>query len=197
MRTFASIVFASILLLLAGACAQHPAQPAAPPAAPQFSTTATIKDIMDSMVEPNGDFVFDSVETIIDAKGEHNKMPRTDDEWKAVRRATVTVMEATNSLRVPGRHVAQAGEKAADPKVELGPEQIQALIDGDRASFNGFAKGLHDAMNEALNAVNAKDAAKLFEVADGIDKACEDCHLKYWYPNEKKAIAEEQAKQPK
>ena len=194
MRTFASLVFASILLLLAGACAQQ--QPAAQPqsATPQFQTVATIKDIMDSMVEPNGDFVFDSVETIIDAKGEHNKMPRTDDEWKAVRRAAVSMMEATNSLRVPGRHVAQAGEKADDPKVELGPEQIQALIDGDQASFNGFAKGLHDAMNEALNAVNAKDAAKLFEVADGIDKACEDCHLKYWYPNEKQAIAAEAEK---
>ena len=194
MRTFASLVFASILLLLAGACAQQ--QPAAQPqsAASKLETTATIKDIMDSMVEPNADFVFDSVETIIDAKGEHNKLPRTDDEWKAVRRAAVTVMEATNSLRVPGRRVAQAGEKADDPKVELGPEQIQALIDGDRESFDNFAKGLHSAMNAAFDAVNAKDAAKLFDVADGIDKACEDCHLKYWYPNEKQAIAAEAEK---
>jgi hypothetical protein len=195
MRTFASLVFASVLLLLASACAQQPAQPAAATtAAPKFETTATVKDIMDSMVEPNADLVFDSVETIIDAKGEHNKLPRTDDEWKAVRRATVIVMEATNSLRVPGRHVAQPGEKADDPKVELGPEQIQALIDGDRESFNNFAKGLHDAMTAAFNAVNAKDAAKLFEVADGIDKACEECHLKYWYPNEKQAIAAEAEK---
>ena len=76
MRTFASLVFASILLLLAGACAQQPAaQPQS--AAPPFTTTGTIKDIMDSMVEANADIVFDSVETIIDAKGEHNKLPRT------------------------------------------------------------------------------------------------------------------------
>jgi hypothetical protein len=194
MRTFPSLLFASVLLLLASACAQQPAQPAAAQAGvPKFETTATLKDIMDSMVEPNADFVFDSVETIIDAQGEHNKLPRTDDEWKAVRRAAVTVMEATNSLLVPGRRVAKAGEKADDPNVELGPEQIQALIDGDRESFNGFANGLHTAMTEAFNAINAKDAAKLFEVADGIDKACEECHLKYWYPNEKKAIAAEEA----
>ena len=193
MRTFASIVFVSILLLLAGACAQQPAaQPQS--AAPPFTTTGTIKDIMDSMVETNADIVFDSVETIIDAKGEHNKLPRTDDEWKAVRRSAVTVMEATNLLMIPGRRVAQPGEKADDPKVELGPEQIEALINGDPKSFYTFAIGLHDAMSDAVNAINAKDAAKLFEVADGIDKACENCHLKYWYPNEKQAIKEEEAK---
>jgi hypothetical protein len=198
MRTFASLVFAGVLLLLACACAQQPAQPAAaaPAAAgaPPYTTTATIKDIMDSLVEANADIVFDSVETVIDAKGEHNKMPKTDDEWKAVRRSAVTVMEATNLLMVPGRHVALPGEKPEDANVELGPDQIQALIDGDRQSFYTFAVGLHDAMNDAFVAINNKDSAKLFEVADGIDKACENCHLKYWYPNEKKAIAEEESK---
>ena len=30
-----------------------------------------------------------------------------------------------------------------------------------------------------------KDAAKVFELGDTLDAACESCHRQYWYPNEK------------
>jgi len=39
---------------------------------------------------------------------------------------------------------------------------------------------------EALKAVEAKDKDKLLDVGNGIDEACEKCHLQYWYPNENK-----------
>ena len=32
-----------------------------------------------------------------------------------------------------------------------------------------------------LQAIEAKDKDKLLEVSDGIDRACENCHIKYWY----------------
>ena len=38
-----------------------------------------------------------------------------------------------------------------------------------------------------MQAVDAKDKDKLFKAITGIDKACESCHLHYWYPNDKRA----------
>jgi hypothetical protein len=32
--------------------------------------------------------------------------------------------------------------------------------------------------------VDKRDAQKLFDVGEDIDKACENCHRQYWYPNE-------------
>src|SRR5215510_15262629 len=184
MRKYLSLAVASLLLVLSG-CAQ---KQAAPPKASEadYRTTATVKDIMDSMVDPGSDYIWDAVETVVSAKGVEEKAPHTDEEWKEVRRHAIMLMEATNLLQIPGRHVAKAGEKADDPKVELAPEQIEDMINKDRAAWIKYAHGLHDATMEALKAVEAKDKDKLLDVGNGIDEACEKCHLQYWYPNENK-----------
>jgi hypothetical protein len=44
-----------------------------------------------------------------------------------------------------------------------------------------------------MKAVDAKDKDALLLGLDGIDKACESCHLRYWYPKDKRA--QEAAKQ--
>jgi hypothetical protein len=44
-----------------------------------------------------------------------------------------------------------------------------------------------------MKAANAKDKDALLVGLDSIDKACESCHLHYWYPNDKRA--QEAAKQ--
>ncbi len=187
MRKYLSLALMSILLLLVGACAQQQQQAASQQA--EYRTTATIKDIMDSMVDPGSDYIWDAVETVVSAKGVEEKMPRTDEEWKEVRRHAIMLMEATNLLQIPGRHVAKPGEKADDPKVELAPEQIEEKITKDREAWIKFAHGLHDATMEAFKAIEAKDAEALLNSGDGIDNACEKCHLEYWYPGEKAAQA--------
>jgi len=154
-----------------------------------FRTTATVKDIMNSMVDPNADVVWDSVATIITAQGTEDRAPRSDEDWIKVRHSTITLLEATNLLLIPGRHIAKPGEKAEDPKVELPPEQIEMLVSKDRASWTRFAHDLHDATMVALKAVDSKNAEALMDAGDGIDKACENCHLQYWYPNDKKPTA--------
>ena len=86
-----------------------------------------------------------------------------------------------------GRKVAQSGERSKNPEVELQPEQIQKLVDGDRSSFVRRARRLQDAATEALKAVDVKDKDALFHAIESIDKACENCHLHYWYPNDERA----------
>ena len=174
---------------LAGCTKSEPVKPAAA----ALDHPATIKDIMDSMVDPSGDFMFESVREIADEKGVREVAPETDEQWKEVRHHVFILMEAPNLLTMEGRKVAKAGEKAENPEVELQPEAIQKMVDDDRPAFVRRAKRLQDAAGQALKAVDAKDKDALFKAIDSIDKACENCHLHYWYPNDKRA--QEAAKQ--
>jgi hypothetical protein len=188
MRWIGTFALLSVSMIAAAACArQQTAQNQQPQA--EYRPTATVKDIMDSMVDPGSDYIWDAVETVVSAKGVEEKAPHTDEEWKEVRRHAIMLIEATNALQIPGRHVAQAGEKADDPKVELPPEQIEELINKDRAAWINYAHGLHDAASATLAAIDAKDSQKLLDVGNAIDEACEKCHLQYWYPNERKPEA--------
>lgn len=152
---------------------------------PDYAPDATIKDLMLSIVDPSADVVWLSVTTVQSHEGTVETAPKTDEEWKKVRQGAIALTEAANLLMMPGRHVAGPGEKSETPGVELEPLEMEALIDKDRASWNLRAKGLHDAGMEALQAIDAKDAQKVFEIGEHIERACENCHSQYWYPNEK------------
>ena len=174
-------------VVLAGVLAAGCNRAQAPPSA-DLLRTATIKDIMDSMVDPSGDFLFESVVQIADEKGVTEKAPQTDEEWEAVRTHALVLLEAPNLLTMEGRRVAAHGEKSKFPEVELQPEQIQKLIEDDRPSFVRRARRLQDAAALALTAVQAKDKDALFKAIESVDRACENCHLHYWYPNDARAV---------
>jgi len=152
---------------------------------PAYEPTATIKDLMDAIVDPSADVVWNSVATTVGSTGTDDKVPRSDEEWAEVRQGAIRLVEASNLLLIPGRHVARPGEKSETPGVELEPEQMEALLTQDRNAWNSRVSEFHTASLEALGAIDAKDSAKLFEVGDRLDAACESCHRQYWYPNEK------------
>jgi hypothetical protein len=64
---------------------------------------------------------------------------------------------------------------------------IEQALDADRPSLDRRAHRLQNAATLAMNAITAKDKDTLFKSLDVIDKACENCHLHYWYPNDKRA----------
>ena len=152
---------------------------------------ATIKDIMHSMVDPSGDFLFQSVQTIADEHGTREVAPHTDADWENVRQRLTILHEAPNLLQ--GRRAARPRDRSKNPQVENEPEEIQKLLDSGSSDFLRRAQKLQDAASVAMKAVDAKDKDALLLGLDGIDKACESCHLHYWYPKDKRA--QEAAKQ--
>jgi cytochrome c556 len=146
---------------------------------------ATIKDIMHSMIDPNGDFVFESVEQIADEHGAYEKVPRTDAEWADVRQHLAVLREAPEL--VDGRRAARPRDRSRNPQSESQPETVEKAIQADPASLARRAQRLRNAATWATMAVDAKDKDELLKAIDGIDKACENCHLHYWYPNDKRA----------
>src|SRR5262245_10183020 len=102
-------VAGAALLFVAAACSSSKPTPAATEAEPAFRLTGTIKEIMDSMVDPNADVLWDSVSTTINREGTIEKQPRTPEEWQVVRRSAVSLAEATNLLMMEGRKMAPEG----------------------------------------------------------------------------------------
>ena len=88
MRIFYGILIATVFVT---ACSKAP-----PAQAPPLLRPATIKDIMDSMVDPSGDFVFQSIQEIADEHGISEKVPKTDAEWDEVRHRLFVLVEAPN-----------------------------------------------------------------------------------------------------
>lgn len=125
-----------------------------------------------------------------DARGTVETKPTSDEDWARVRRATVLLAESTNLLKMP-RRVAPEGEKnelSGPGKPELAPEPIQAKLDQDRHLWNSHVDQLRDELLKMLEIVKARDSDKLFEAGSNIDRACETCHLEYWYTGDKAAV---------
>jgi hypothetical protein len=180
------------LILALTACSQSSAPPAATKAAPSvadtaqespFEITATIRELMDSIVDPSADGLWDSVAVTTTLAGVDEKQPKTDEEWAAVRRNAVSLMESMNLVVMKGRHAAPPGTQAA--LGELTPDEIDQHIDANRGALIGFAKALRATAQKALTAIDKKDARGLLDAGSGIDEACEACHVTFWYPNAK------------
>ena len=118
MRGGVLVLSVSVLLVAAGCSSQS--------RSPEFRPTSTVKDIMDSVVDPAADALWDSVEVVATLEGTEHKAPKTDDDWKVLRQHAIALVEASNLLLIPGRHVAKPGEKADDARVDLHPEEIEA-----------------------------------------------------------------------
>jgi hypothetical protein len=58
----------------------------APDSTPGPKIVATIKDIMDSMVDPSADYIWESIGTEVSAAGIVEKAPKNPEEWKEERR---------------------------------------------------------------------------------------------------------------
>ena len=199
-KYFLSISLISLVLIGLNACEQNtpaekdssetktaaaPTTVAASVAEPSpYILTASIHDIMLSIVDPNADDMWNSVSTISTMDGITENRPRTDKDWQELRHKAITLIEATNLLAMPGRRVVLQGQKMQDEGLEgnLTAAQIQKLIDDDHKTFVDFAHGLHGAGMEMLKAIDKKDVDAFLQAGGDLDTACEACHLKYWYP---------------
>lgn len=167
--------------LLAGCAAPAPEQP--PSAEVPYRPVASIREVMNSVIDPSIDMVWDSVKTVIDDGRMTDYAPTTDEDWTEVRRHALIVSEAANLLLMPSRSVAPPGAVSQAPGVELAPEEVRALIDENRDGWHFFVQQLQDSLELALAAIDAKDPQALLDAGEQIDTACENCHQVFWFPN--------------
>ena len=166
-----------LLMLVSLAACQREVAPPAPTVPSPFLIKASIREIMDAEIDPAADVLWESV-AIINAE---EKQPRTPEEWQAVRRSAITLIEATNLIVMDGRRISPAGGRYPD---EADPTVLQQRFEANRASFVAMAQALRAVGLKTLDAIDAKDAKRMFELGGDLDEACEACHLVYWYPKD-------------
>jgi hypothetical protein len=164
--------------------AAAPSTPA--PAASPFRMTASIAELMDSMIDPAADSLWDAVGTTVTSKGTVQHQPHSDEEWKDARRHAITLIEGTNLLVMDGRKLVTPGAEVLDQNVQgvLSPEEGQKKLDSQHAAFVQFAYALHDVGEQMLKAIDAKDPQAMMAAGATMDSVCEGCHLTFWYPNQ-------------
>jgi hypothetical protein len=196
-----------VLGVLASQCsAPKPAPPPAAAATPapvtpliggsEMKPVVSVKELMKYMIDPLADNIFDAVGWDITPKGLVETKPKTDADWEKVDIGAVTIAEGVYLLKVP-RPFAPDGDvnNSTGPNPpELSPTQIKEKIDRDPVLWNAKIEALRNAMLEVRDIVKRKDVDALFDAGGDLDKACENCHLEYWYPGDKDDVAADAAK---
>jgi hypothetical protein len=145
MRTTLLLVPASAILFFG--CSSAP-----PP--PPFKPIATVKELMNSVIDPSADLIWNAVATIQTPTGTEERQPHTTEEWTKVQEGATMVAESGNLLMM-----------------------VPRAKDGD--VWMKMAQGLIDAGVEARKAADAKDADAVFNAGANIYYACSNCHVRY------------------
>lgn len=184
-----ALIFMSLVVIVS-ACSKS-----TPPPTPAATTSAetpmvavgTVKDVMQGIVDPTSKTIWDAVGTESGKNGIVEKAPKTDEEWAVVEHSALSLAEAANLLKVPGRHMAlpeQANKTSQPGAPELTPAQIEEKVNKDRGAWDVKADALRMTATKAVAAAKAHDKDGILNVGEEIDNACESCHKVYWYPDE-------------
>ena len=120
---------------------------------PPFRAYVDMKTFMEHVLGPAAATIWKVNGLVIDATGEHDLSPKSDDDWEQVVSGAATLAEATNALMIP--------ERARDPE------------------WNRYVKKLADAADKAYRAAEAHDLKSVSEVSDQLDGICAACHRHY------------------
>jgi hypothetical protein len=151
----------------------------------QMKPIVSVKELMHNLIDPVADNVFDSVAIIVEKNKTTDIQPRTQDDWDKVAIGGTMLAEASYLLKVK-RPFAPTGEKETPgaEEVELTPEEIMAKVQKDPVEWNSRIEALRNVGLQVLDIVKRKDVQELWDAADNLEMACENCHRSYWYPGE-------------
>jgi hypothetical protein len=118
---------------------------------PSFHPVATVDQVMDSIVIPSSQAIFDAV---VYENGELVASPKTDDEWFGVQMHGFAVAEAGNLLMMA-------------PRAK------------DTGEWVTFSRAMTDAAAQVTKAAESKDVERMLSTGSNLYRACVGCHEKY------------------
>ena len=124
------------------------------PDPPPFRAVADVKALMNSLIDPQADRIWDNSGWIVTADGVEERKPKNDEEWVALLHNAVAVTEAGNLLMMAPR--------ARDTGNWI--KSAQALVEGG---------------SYALRAAQARNPDMLFDAGAVLYEACNACHRQY------------------
>jgi hypothetical protein len=153
MRTTYGLLIVSLLLFVFGIWfAVAGARAAGGP--PQAPPVATVLEIMDGIVSPAAQVVYDSVSTVVTREGIQETRPKNDREWRNVAGSAAALIEASELLKMEGR----------------------AKDQGDWAMI---ATAMATAAAETRAAAQKQDPEGILAAGEKLNNSCDNCHRKY------------------
>jgi hypothetical protein len=140
------LIVAAGTVLFAAACSGGPEPP-------PFKPIADTKLLMQAVIDPAADHVWESAGTIIDASGRTELGPKSAEEWDALRNSAVILAESGNLMMMAPR--------ARDEE------------------WMRLAQAMIDTGEKAIRAAESKSTDQIFEVGGEIYAVCTNCHSKY------------------
>jgi hypothetical protein len=114
--------------------------------------------LMNWVLDPSADVIWASAGSVLTMEGEQDLAPVDDEGWARVRHAAAMLVESGNLLMLPGR------SRGAD--------------------WDEFALGLMTISERAIEAADAQDDERLFEVGGQLYNVCVACHQQYMLEDE-------------
>jgi hypothetical protein len=122
---------------------------------PQFKIVATTDQVMDAIIIPHAQAVWDAV---VYENGKMVSEPKTEDDWYNLQMHAYAVAEAGNLLKMA-------------PRAK------------DEGEWMAFATALTDRSMEVVRAAEKKDVEGLLTAGGNVYNVCTDCHRKYVTPD--------------
>ncbi len=121
---------------------------------PDYQVVLDAHHMMEWVLDPAVDVIWDSAGSIITAEGVQDLSPTTDAGWEEVERQSAILAEAGNLLMMPGR---SAG-----------------------ADWDSYSSDLIKTGKLSMAAAAARDKEALFDAGGEIYQVCLACHNQYW-----------------
>ena len=123
----------------------------------KYNTDLKLPQLMEWVIDPAADAIFDSVGWISNENGVIEKSPKTDEEWDHLKNHAAILIESGNLLMLDARAV-------------------------DKGDWFKFSRALSAVGQKTLDSIIAHDKEELFKNGSMMDTVCENCHLKYAHP---------------
>ena len=118
---------------------------------PPYQPVASIDHIMDAIVIPSSQAIFDAV---VYENGELVQTPKVDDDWFRLQMHALAVAEAGNLLMMPGR----------------------AKDEGDWITFS---RAMTETAVTVAKAAESEDVDRVLQTGSELYRTCVRCHEKY------------------
>ena len=109
-------------------------------AMPPFQAHVDMKNFMQHVLGPAAASIWKVNGLMIDAKGEHDLSPKSDDDWEQVVSGAATLAEATNALMIPER-ARESMWSTGKASSSLARSKQDGVLASEWRSCEGFCQG--------------------------------------------------------